>query len=60
MTDNGASYIYLGLAGETGPGRRVDSGLFRFTDGSGEWERIEAGLAGSAGRARLGGAPAEA
>ena len=27
------SYLYLGLAGETGPGRVVDSGLFRLADG---------------------------
>src|SRR4051794_31333152 len=38
------SYLYLGLAGETGPGRPVDSGLFRLADGSNEWERIERGL----------------
>ncbi|MGH7061777.1 MAG: WD40/YVTN/BNR-like repeat-containing protein, partial [Stellaceae bacterium] len=45
MTDNQQSYIYLGLAGETGPGRAVDSGLFRFAGGGGgEWERIEQGL----------------
>ena len=32
-----SSYVYLGLAGETGRGRVVQSGLFRLTDGSDEW-----------------------
>lgn len=48
MTSNGAnsqkSYIYLGLAGETGAGRPVHSGLFRLADGSEEWEPIQRGL----------------
>lgn len=39
-----ASYIYLGLAGETGRGRVVHSGLYRLADGSSEWERVERGL----------------
>jgi photosystem II stability/assembly factor-like uncharacterized protein len=38
------SYIYLGLAGETGRGRVVHSGLFRMTDGSDEWEALHRGL----------------
>jgi len=38
------SYIYLGLAGETGPGRVVHSGLFRLADGSEEWEPLQQGL----------------
>ena len=38
------SYIYLGLAGETGRGRVVHSGLFRMTDGSDEWEAMHRGL----------------
>jgi hypothetical protein len=29
-TNNQNSYVYLGLAGETGPGRVVQSGLFRI------------------------------
>ena len=37
-------YIYLGLAGETGPGRVVHSGLFRLADGSEEWEPLRQGL----------------
>lgn len=48
MTANGngnrQSYLYLGLAGETGRGREVHSGLFRLADGSGEWQRTERGL----------------
>ena len=42
--DNHPSYLYLGLAGETGRGRVVHSGLFRLADGSGEWEPLERGL----------------
>src|SRR5438132_9324231 len=38
------SYIYLGLAGETGAGRVVHSGLFRLADGSEEWEPLRQGL----------------
>jgi hypothetical protein len=38
------SYLYLGLAGETGRGRVVHSGLFRLADGSGEWQALERGL----------------
>src|SRR5437868_6117174 len=41
---NGKSYLYLGLAGETGRGRVVHSGMFRLADGSGEWEALERGL----------------
>ena len=40
MTDSGTneqkSYTYLGLAGETGGGRLVHSGLYRLADGSDE------------------------
>jgi Sortilin, neurotensin receptor 3,/Photosynthesis system II assembly factor YCF48 len=39
-----ASYLYIGLAGETGRGRVVHSGLFRLADGSTEWQAIEQGL----------------
>jgi photosystem II stability/assembly factor-like uncharacterized protein len=38
------SYIFLGLAGETGRGRVVQSGLYRLTDGSDEWEALHQGL----------------
>jgi photosystem II stability/assembly factor-like uncharacterized protein len=46
MSVNGdqQSYLYLGLAGETGIGRVVHSGLFRLPQGSEEWQRIERGL----------------
>lgn len=46
-TGNGSrqkSYVYVGLAGETGPGRTIKSGLYRRdTDGS-EWELLSRGL----------------
>jgi photosystem II stability/assembly factor-like uncharacterized protein len=38
------SHIYLGLAGETGRGRVVQSGLYRLTDGTNEWESLTRGL----------------
>ena len=38
------SYTYLGLAGETGPGRPVDAGLFRMADGDREWQPVQRGL----------------
>src|SRR5438094_8493303 len=38
------SFLYLGLAGETGRGRVVHSGLCRLADGSGEWQALEQGL----------------
>ena len=41
---NTKSYIYLGLAGETGQGRVVHSGLGRLADGSDEWENLQNGL----------------
>ena len=48
MTTDGMSnqqtYVYLGLAGETGSGRVVHSGLFRMADGSGEWQALREGL----------------
>lgn len=48
MVTNGVndqqSYIFLGLAGETGHGRVVQSGLYRLTDGSDEWEALHQGL----------------
>ena len=48
MTDgqanNEQSHVYLGLAGETGSGRLVQSGLYRLTDGSDEWEQLQHGL----------------
>jgi photosystem II stability/assembly factor-like uncharacterized protein len=38
------SHIYVGLAGETGRGREVHSGLFRMTEGGNEWQPIQRGL----------------
>jgi len=38
------SHIYLGLAGETGRGRVVQSGLYRLADGTDEWEELLRGL----------------
>src|SRR6476620_6927505 len=43
-SDNQKLYIYLGLAGETGRGRVVHSGLHRLADGSGEWQTLQHGL----------------
>ena len=43
-SDNQKSYIYLGLAGETGRGRVVHSGLHRLADGSDEWQALQRGL----------------
>ena len=38
------SYLYAGLAGETGAGRVVHHGLCRMADGSEEWEALTRGL----------------
>jgi photosystem II stability/assembly factor-like uncharacterized protein len=43
-TNSAKPYIYLGLAGETGAGRMVHSGLFRLADGGAEWEGLTNGL----------------
>src|ERR1700720_2893813 len=51
-SNNQSSYVYLGLAGETGRGRVVQSGLFRLTDGSDEWQVLQRRLPeAQAGRA---------
>ena len=46
MTTNtlSKSFIYVGLAGETAPGRVVDEGLFRLSEGSETWEKLSNGL----------------
>ena len=44
MTSNRAANVYVGLAGETAPGRLVKSGLYRMTDGDGGWELLKNGL----------------
>ncbi len=38
------SYVYVGLAGETAPGRVVKSGLYRLTQGDEGWESLTNGL----------------
>src|SRR5260370_7826822 len=42
--NNQGSFLYLGLAGETGPGRAVHTGLCRLADASDEWELLQRGL----------------
>jgi len=44
MTDNRRSYVYVGLAGETAPGRPVKSGLYRMAAGDDRWELATRGL----------------
>ena len=44
MTTNHTSYVYVGLAGETAPGRVVKSGLYRMAVGDDKWEQITRGL----------------
>jgi photosystem II stability/assembly factor-like uncharacterized protein len=44
MTTNRTSYVYVGLAGETAPGRPMKSGLYRMAVGDGGWEKLTRGL----------------
>src|SRR5262245_4688256 len=44
MTANRTSFVYVGLAGETAPGRPVKSGLYRMASGDDRWELITRGL----------------
>jgi photosystem II stability/assembly factor-like uncharacterized protein len=44
MTIQRSSYIYVGLAGETAPGRPVQSGLYRLAVGDDRWELLTRGL----------------
>jgi photosystem II stability/assembly factor-like uncharacterized protein len=44
MTSDRASFIYVGLAGETAPGRPVQSGLYRMAVGAERWEKLTQGL----------------
>ena len=44
MTTNGTAYVYVGLAGETAPGRPVKSGLYRLRVGDDRWELATRGL----------------
>jgi photosystem II stability/assembly factor-like uncharacterized protein len=44
MTGSRTSYVYVGLAGETAPGRAVSSGLYRMAVGGDQWELMTRGL----------------
>jgi len=44
MTTSRKSYVYVGLAGETAPGRPVKSGLYRMAAGDDHWELATRGL----------------
>src|SRR5438445_657098 len=44
MTTSRTSYAYVGLAGETAPGRPVKSGLYRMAVGDDRWELATRGL----------------
>ena len=41
---NTRSHVYVGLAGETAPGRPIKSGLYRMIDDDGEWKLATRGL----------------
>jgi len=38
------SYVFVGLGGETAPGREVHTGLYRLADGGDAWENFTDGL----------------
>ena len=44
MTTRRTPYVYVGLAGETAPGRPVQSGLYRIAAGDDRWEKLTRGL----------------
>jgi photosystem II stability/assembly factor-like uncharacterized protein len=44
MTTNRTPFVYLGLAGETAPGRPVKSGLYRLASGDEKWQLLTRGL----------------
>jgi photosystem II stability/assembly factor-like uncharacterized protein len=44
MTTSRTSHVYVGLAGETAPGRPVQSGLYRLAAGDDRWESVTRGL----------------
>jgi photosystem II stability/assembly factor-like uncharacterized protein len=44
MATNGTAYVYVGLAGETAPGRPIKSGLYRMPVGGDRWELVTRGL----------------
>ena len=41
---NTRSHVYVGLAGETAPGRPIKSGLYRMRNDDGEWQLVTRGL----------------
>ena len=43
-TTNRTAYVYVGLAGETAPGRPIKSGLYRMAVGDDRWELSTRGL----------------
>jgi len=44
MTAHRTSFVYVGLAGETAPGRPIKSGLYRMASGDDRWELVTRGL----------------
>ncbi|MEE9147410.1 MAG: hypothetical protein V3U27_08450 [Candidatus Tectomicrobia bacterium] len=44
MSDSHKTYVYVGLAGETAPGRVIESGLYRMAEGDDGWESLRQGL----------------
>ena len=40
MTANRTTFVYVGLAGETAPGRPVKSGLYRLGSGDDTWQLL--------------------
>ena len=48
MAENGhehsGSHLFVGLAGETAPGKPISSGLYRVHHGAGDWNLAVSGL----------------
>ena len=44
MTTTPRAHVYVGLAGETAPGRPIKSGLYRMSNDDGRWEKLTRGL----------------
>ena len=44
MTISRSPYVYVGLAGETAPGRPMQSGLYRMAADDDRWEFLTRGL----------------
>ena len=44
MTQHDKSHVYVGLAGETAPGRPMKSGLYRMATDGDRWDRLADGL----------------